>query len=154
WMINSTAYRRHRTPGQYRRIRVFNSTGFSVEGGCHLKWRIAGYVRVQLQYYFRLDHPDHVLDTVFRCLAVARIVGKYSLMVLAPGKQNGAVDAYLFCTHSRDIGYLDLTDPTHGVSRGSILSASEFGDEQNILWLLKPGAEIVTSRGQVCFDGP
>jgi hypothetical protein len=150
WMINDSAYRRN--PKHYARIKLYNTTGFVLDGRVVTKWIIPGYIRFKNQPYFDLDCPESVTGRMFRCTRLGSVDGKRTLLVLDVAPIDAIPSFYLTWVTSREIGYVDLSNPAEVLSSAEILAASAYGIRQNMLCLLKDRSTIRASKGIFSFD--
>jgi len=135
--------RGRRTPVEA--MAYYNSTGVRCGSKIRRHWVISGLLRFNAISNFNPARPQRSVGGVFLCSELVWAWGGNRLLFHSRVPDSLEADCYLICVSSLVYGDADLASGVWRSAFSRVIAASQLGDRQEIMLLMRPADWISTS---------
>lgn len=122
----------------------YNSTGVRCGSKIRRHWVISGLLRFNAVSNFNPARPERAVGGVFLCSELVCALGGNRLLFQARLSDSLEADCYLICVSSVEYGLSDLGSSVWRSALSRVVAASQLGDRQEIMLLMRPADWIST----------
>ena len=134
--------RGRRTPVEA--MAYYNSTGVRCGSKIRRHWVISGLLRFNAISNFNPARPERALGGVFLCSELAWALGGNRLVFHSRVSDSLEAECYLISVSSFEYGWADLASSVWRSALSRVIAASQLGDRQEIMLLMRPADWIST----------
>jgi hypothetical protein len=131
---------------RFARAAYYNTTGVSVNGRLHYRWRIGGKLRFNSAGGFNPNYPMRSLGRVFECAAPEQRDDWQQILFERAVRTPTRPEFYLFAITAERVGHIDTLSACWRGEGAQLVSFSEDGQRQEVLLLMLPYSWV---RGQL-----
>jgi hypothetical protein len=136
-------------PERFRRAAYFNTTGILVNGHVIHHRKIAGHVRFNGVGGFHPYYIERTIGSVFECDAPCVWNGQNKVFFERRIACSVLPEYFLVVLRTREVGHVNVGAPGWKSEDSLLISFSEWRDEQETMFLMRPDAWVQTSLGRV-----
>lgn len=134
-----------RSPGSAAgTMAYYNSTGLECGSKMRRHWVVSGLLRFNGVANFNAARPQRALGRVFLCSELSWALGGNRVLFRARASDSLLPDCYLITVSSIRYGAADLASSVWRSALSRVIAASQLGNRQEIMLLMKPGDWIQT----------
>ncbi len=138
-----------------RHAAYFNSTGVRCGGNVRRHWVTSGLIRFNGVGDFNPNLPDRAIGRTFVCSDLTQAFGGNRLLFQRRAPGTSVPDCYLVVLFSYIHGHLEFRSTVWKSVFSQVIAASQLGEKQEAMLLMKVGDWIQTDTGfwQLTGDG-